>query len=258
MASGIIAAAGKGTRMGGSENKVFLKILGKTVLEHTVDAFFRCSEIEEIIIVTGKEDIDRCRELFKKSPKPVKVVCGGETRQKSVYNGIVEAKGDIVAIHDGARALIEPELIKKAIDECKICSAAALGVNVKDTIKIISKDGFIINTPEREFTYQIQTPQVFSRDLILKAHKEGENFAVTDDCALVERLGIPVKAVAGSYENIKLTTPEDMILAEGIMKKREIKKLLAIINIGTGRKRRAVKRIVRNICKRKMYSAILR
>ncbi len=221
MASGIIAAAGKGTRMGAKENKVFLKINEKTVLEHTVLAFLNCPEIEEIIIVTGKEDIKRCEELFSDFKKPIKIVCGGKTRKESVYNGIVASECEIVAIHDGARALITPELITKVIKECKTYKAATLGVVAKDTIKIVSDDGFIKETPDRNYTYQIQTPQVFERKLIIKAHRENENFNATDDSSLVEKMGIKVKVVSGSYENIKLTTIEDMLIAKEILNSRE-------------------------------------
>lgn len=216
----MIVAAGKGTRMGASENKVFLKINEKTVLEHTVDAFFKCDEIDEIIIVTGKEDIKRCEELFPTPNKTLKVVCGGKERKNSVYNGIMASSGDIVAIHDGARALISEDLVHNAVVECKKYKAAALGVVAKDTIKIISEDGFIKETLDRKHTCQIQTPQVFDKDLIIKAHQMGENFEATDDCVLVEKIGIKVKIVQGSYENIKITTPEDMLLAEKILNSR--------------------------------------
>lgn len=219
--SGIIVAAGRGTRMGASENKVFLKIKDKCILEYTVEAFEECRDIDEIIIVTGDCDIDRCKAVFAECKKPLKIVSGGDTRQQSVYNGILASEGEIVAIHDGARALITSEIIGDTIAECKKYKAAAVGVMSKDTIKIITDDGFIKETTDRNRTYQIQTPQTFERQLILSAHEKGRDVQVTDDCALAEALGIPIKVVTGSYENIKITTPEDMVIAEGILEKRK-------------------------------------
>lgn len=224
MVSGIIVAAGRGTRMGASENKVFLKIKDKSILEYTVETFEECCDIDEIIIVTGECDIDRCKTIFAECKKPLKVVSGGDTRQQSVYNGILASKGEIVAIHDGARALITSQIIADTVLECRKYKAAAAGVMSKDTIKIITDDGFIKETTDRNRTYQIQTPQTFERQLILEAHERGKNVQVTDDCALAEALGIPVKVVSGSYENIKITTPEDIAIAEGILEKRKAEK----------------------------------
>ncbi len=221
LVSGVIVAAGKGTRMGASENKVFLKIDDKTVIKHTIDKFLEADKIDEIILVTGKDDIKRCEELIKTSIKPVKVICGGKTRQESVFNGITAASGDIVCIHDGARALIKTDKINEVISVCMECEAAALGVKAKDTIKIVDENGFIKSTPNRDFTYQIQTPQVFLKNIIIKAHNEFKDVSVTDDCMLVEMLGVPVKIVEGSYENIKLTTPDDLINARAILDKRK-------------------------------------
>lgn len=220
MVTGIIVAAGRGTRMGAAENKVFLKIYDKTILEYTTEAFLKCADIDEIVIVTGSRDVKRCCGMFKNVGKPVKVVSGGETRQQSVCNGIMAADGDIAAIHDGARALITPQLISQAVGACRQFGAAALGVMSKDTVKLADKEGFIERTLDRSYTYQIQTPQVFECDIIKKAHKENMTGLATDDCALVETMGIAVKIVEGSYENIKITTPEDMLVAEAILKQR--------------------------------------
>lgn len=222
MISGIIVAAGRGRRMGASENKVFLKLLGRTVIEHTVAVFEKCRDIDEIIVVTGKEDILRCKNLLKRTAKQLKIIAGGETRQQSVYNGIQAAEGDIVAIHDGARPLVTPELVSQAVDACRKYKAAALGVPAKDTIKLADADGFIEKTLERSRTYNIQTPQVFDKELIKKAHENGKDTEATDDCMLAEADGARVKIVDGSYENIKLTTPEDMTAAEAILEKRKI------------------------------------
>ena len=221
MVSGIIVAAGKGERMRAGINKVFLSIGKRTVLEHTVNAFLKCDKIDEIIIVTSNEYINQCKEMFPECEKNIKVVPGGETRQQSVYNGICAANGDVVAIHDGARALISAEEITRVAEEGIRSGAAALGVPAKDTVKIIDDDKYIKETPERRFVYQIQTPQVFKKELIKKAHEAKRSIEATDDCMLAEAIGIKVKVIDGSYENIKLTTPEDMLFAEMILKCRE-------------------------------------
>ena len=220
MISAIITAAGRGTRMGGAENKLFLKIGTKSVIEYTLDAFFDSSDIDEIVITAAKDEIERIEGLFVNAPKRVAVVQGGETRQDSVRNGIAAAHGEILLIHDGARALITPELIKKVTDACKIYKAAALGVPVKDTLKLVREDGRIEKTIDRSLVYLVQTPQAFFKDIIKEAHEKAVGNSATDDCALAEACGIGIKMVMGSYENIKLTTPEDMLIAETILKKR--------------------------------------
>ena len=217
----IIVAAGNGTRMGGVKNKVFLKLGERTVIEYTLNAFLSCKEIDDIILVTRECDIELCKKF-----KDIKVIPGGKTRQESVYLGLSEAKNsDIVAIHDGARALVSSHSIEDAIKDAKIFGAAALGVSSKDTLKVIDDDGFIKETLDREKIYNIQTPQIFKTADIIKAHEKAikDNFIATDDCALYEKYIGKVKITKGSYDNIKLTTPEDMQVAENILKKREVK-----------------------------------
>ena len=217
MVSAVIVAAGMGRRMGAGINKTYLLLGGKTVLENTVSAFENCKKIDEIAVVT--DDIEKCRELLKDFKKVTAVVLGGETRQDSVKNGLKAVRGDFVAIHDGARALVCEEDIEKVICEAEKYGAAALGVKCKDTLKIADKNGFIVKTADREFIYHIQTPQVFVRTEIEQAHNmcTGE---VTDDCAVMESIGKKIKIIEGSYENIKITTPEDLIIAEKIIEKR--------------------------------------
>ena len=223
MVSVIIAAGGKGTRMGADINKVYLDLLDKEIVMHTALAFEQNENTDEIIIVTGEDDIGNCRSLTKKYnlSKVAAIVTGGQTRQQSVWNGISHSKGDIIAIHDGARALISQEEINAVIADCKEYGAAALGVKVKDTIKE-SRDGFISGTVDRSNLYAIHTPQVFCREDIIKAHKAAQNSDATDDCGLAENIGIKIKITEGSYNNIKITTPEDMIMAEAILKGRSI------------------------------------
>lgn len=219
--SAVIAAAGQGRRMGAGINKVYLELFGKSVLEHTVSVFEKCEKIDEIIVVT--DDVKKCRKMLKDFKKIKSVVLGGKTRGESVQNGLMECGGELVAIHDGARALIREKEIIKVIEEAEKYGASAVGVKCKDTLKTADKDGFIEGTADREFMYQIQTPQVFKTSEIKRWYKESkENF--TDDCALAERNGKKIKIVDGSYENIKLTTPEDLIIAENIMKKRGAEK----------------------------------
>ena len=218
MVSAVIVAAGSGTRMGAGINKVFLKIGGKTIIEHTVGVFLECPQIGEIIIVTDDEIM--CRKLFP--DHSVKITAGGRTRRDSVINGLKLCSFDYVAIHDGARALIKKEDIEKAISAAKTFGAAAVGVKCKDTLKKADADGFIEATLDRESTYLIQTPQVFKTAQIsdLQEKAVGE---FTDDCSVLESFGIPVKIVSGSYDNIKITTPDDLITAEKILEKRKNK-----------------------------------
>lgn len=220
----IVAAGGKGTRMGADKNKVFLKILNREILSYTVSAFENNSQTDEIVIVTGKEDIEACRKLIKHYGfKKVKcIVEGGAERQSSVMHGLEASDGDIALIHDGARALVTDNEINNAIADCKKYGAAAAGVKCKDTLKNV-QNGFITATVDRENTYMIQTPQAFGLPEILNLHKKAQQdgISATDDCMLAEHYGVTVKVSEGSYENIKLTTPEDMFVAERILKRRE-------------------------------------
>ena len=209
----VIVAGGKGTRMGADKNKVFLKILGREVLYYTISAFEKNDKIDDIIVVTGKNDIEECQILVDKyGIKKVSYITeGGATRQESVMN-------------DGARALVTDDEINNSVADCIKFSAAAVGVKCKDTLKSADNDGFIAGTVDREKTFMIQTPQVFYLDKILDMHQKAldENFIATDDCMIAEHYGVKIKISDGSYDNIKLTTPEDMIIGERILRKRGI------------------------------------
>lgn len=219
--SAVIVAGGKGKRMGVGMNKVFLPLSGKEIITHTVEAFYNNSKIDEIIVVTGKEDIEKAKKLLL--PYQVIVTEGGNERQQSVQNGLNKASGDIVLIHDGARALISQKEIDDVISDCLEFGASAVGVSVKDTLKTVDENGFITGTVDRNATYQIQTPQAFKTDIIRELHKKAEEdkLTVTDDCAIAENYGIKVKITKGSYDNLKLTTPEDIDIAENILKRRK-------------------------------------
>lgn len=215
--SAVIVAAGNGTRMKAGKNKVFLELLKKTVLEHTVAVFDECDMIDEIIVVTN--DTAEAEKILAKYKKLSFITVGGSTRGESVKNGLLKADGDFVAIHDGARALITAEDIENVLESAVKFGAAALGVKCKDTLKLSDKDGFISKTVDRECLYNIQTPQVFKLSEIREMY-ENCCEAFTDDCALAEKFGTKVKIVEGSYDNIKITTPDDLDLAERILKKR--------------------------------------
>lgn len=224
MVTAIIAAGGKGTRMGAGFNKVFMRLCGDEILLHTMRTFNESPLVDEIIVVTGSADTERVKILGKENniTKLAAVEIGGDTRRASVYNGIAKANGDIIAIHDGARCLVTRNEISAVIEDCKKYGASALGVPCKDTLKSADDNGFIVGTVDRSKTFQIQTPQVFKRDLIIQAHKKAaeDGFEPTDDCALLERYGGRIKITEGSYDNIKLTTPEDIAVAEKILNRR--------------------------------------
>jgi len=218
----VIAAGGKGSRMGADINKVFLKLGGKEILARTTEAFEKNPLVREIIVVTGKNDIEKCKDLISEYgfSKVVCVVEGGSTRRESVANGLQYAKCGFVAVHDAARALITEDIINDTASAAEKYGAAAPGVLCKDTVKIADNGGFIESTPDRSQMYMIQTPQIFKTELLKKAHNAPSDAEATDDCMLVENMGGRVKITEGSYENIKLTTPDDMLIGEMILKRR--------------------------------------
>ena len=210
----IIAAGGTGKRMG--QPKQFLPLAGKAVIAWTLEVFQKIKSIEQIVLVVAEEELERAKNLN------VPVVEGGEQRGDSVKSGLkaVSPDTDLVIIHDGARPLITPDIIEKAISEAKEHGAAVVGVPVKDTIKRVGDDLMIKETVDRQILWQAQTPQVFKYEIITRAYAKKRS--ATDDAKLVEDLGIKVKMVMGSYENIKITTPEDLIVAEAILRSRNV------------------------------------
>ena len=223
--SAVIVCAGNSSRMGGV-NKQFLNIKGVPVVARSISAYQKSSLIDEIIIVTREEDKAEILNIVNKHAltKVKKLVCGGATRQQSVLNGVSACSDctDFVAIHDGARPLVDANTIERTVKEAFSVGAAAAGVKVKDTVKTVDENGIILNTPDRSFLRFVQTPQVFSRRLYLDAVKSAEKgVEYTDDCMLIEAYGHSVKIVDGSYKNIKITTPEDIITAEGFLAEEE-------------------------------------
>lgn len=224
--SAVVVSAGNSTRMGGV-NKQFLEIKGIPVLVHTLMVFENMDAIDEIVVVTRESDIEDVKSLVEKYGinKVSKVVRGGETRQLSVLSGVssVSEIADFVAIHDGARPLVTEKVIMDTLKEAFKSGAAATGVKVKDTVKQVNDDNDIIATPDRNYLRFIQTPQIFDKSMYLDAVNTVENSKnFTDDCMLVEAYGKTVKFVDGDYENIKITTPEDVELAENYLRRRGV------------------------------------
>lgn len=222
----IIPAAGMGRRMNSSINKQFMPLRKKPVLAHTIEKFIKCDNINEIIVVIREDERDLLIEQVIKPynlQKVTKIVTGGEERKDSVYNGLLEVnfKCEIVVVHDGARPFVNEQYINNSILGAVKHGACVVGVPVKDTIKIVNRCSDIVNTPNRETLWAVQTPQTFSYKLLLKAYQQSINpgYSVTDDSMLVEKLGHTVKMIKGSYDNIKITTPEDIILGERILEK---------------------------------------
>ncbi len=223
--SAVIVSAGNSSRMGGI-NKQFLEIGNMSVIARSIKAFQDCSHIDEIVVVTRAADIEAIRETVEKYgfSKVAKIVEGGATRQLSVYNGVCACyeKADFVAIHDGARPLVTEKVIADTLSMAIDCGVATTGVRVKDTLKVVNELNDIISTPDRSVMRAVQTPQIFSKSLYLNAVENVPNSKdFTDDCMLIEANGGTVKFVDGDYENIKITTPEDIALAESYLARRE-------------------------------------
>lgn len=221
----IVVAGGKGKRMNSNIAKQYLLLDGKEILFYTLKKFEDCDLVDEIILVTGKDEIEFCRkEIVNKYglKKVTNIINGGKERQDSVYNGIKALGEDteIVLIHDGVRPFVRIEDIKKIIKETEKHGSCVLGVKVKDTVKLCDMQGVVLDTPKRESLWLAQTPQSFKyttvKEAYEKAYKDG--FWGTDDSMLVERMGEKIKMVEGSYNNIKITTPEDLYMGEAILK----------------------------------------
>ena len=225
-AAAIIAAAGDYTRMNGI-NKQFALLDGVPVIAHAVKAFQQADSIREIVIAAKREDIPRIADICREYgfSKVSAIAEGGRTRQQSVLNGIrcVQADTRYFAVHDGARPLVKPELIDKVVRHAWEYGAAVAAAKCKDTVKKADTAGFVEETPDRRSLWIAQTPQVFESGLYIRAAESAEaaREVFTDDSQLIERLGHRVFLVEGDYENIKITTPEDILVAECIIKSRK-------------------------------------
>ncbi len=221
----VVLAGGKGRRMKMDTPKQYMDVHGYPLLFYTVKAFEN-SSVDEIILVTGEDDIEYCRENIVKKygfKKVSAIVAGGKERYDSVYNGLKSITDcEYVLIHDGARACITQDVIQRSIDCAVKYNAAVAAMPVKDTIKLVSEDGYVCDTPDRNYLWAVQTPQSFKYSDILEAYeamyKDSEKKNITDDAMVMENYGkLKVKIFMGSYQNVKITTPDDILLINSIL-----------------------------------------
>ena len=224
-ADAVIVSAGKGLRFMEGKKKQFHSLGGKPILVHTLEKFETCPLIRSILLVVGQEDMDYClKEIIERYQfqKVSQIVPGGKRRQESVKNGIdvLPKDTDVVAIHDGVRPFVTRAMIEDSLHTASRVGAVVLAMPVKDTIKVSSPDGIVLKTLDRETLWQIQTPQTFQVNVIKEGYYRAaeDGFIGTDDASLVERLGVKVHILPGSYTNIKITTPEDLFLANLFLK----------------------------------------
>lgn len=221
----IVLSAGRGSRMKSDIQKQYLNVAGKPVIYYSLKQFEDFPEIDEVILITGEAELEYCREQIVEKyglKKVKKIVPGGKERYHSVYQGLCAVeKCDYVFIHDGARPFLDGTILKRVMEAVRENDACVVGMPVKDTIKIADETQFANTTPDRSRVWMIQTPQVFYYPLIKKAHDQlmqQEVSGITDDAMVLERMtGKQVKLVEGSYRNIKITTPEDLLIAEAFL-----------------------------------------
>ena len=220
----IVLAGGAGKRMGSSTSKQFLLLDNKPILVHTLQVFQECKPVDGIYLVVNHRDLPLIQEEILETyhfSKVMKLVIGGRLRQDSVRNGLeaIDEPCDVVVIHDAARPFVSPAFVEKSIFLMEMFDAVVPAIPARDTIKVISKEGFVLKTLERDALWHIQTPQTFKYDLIAKAYREGmaKKLCAYDDSTFIEHLGKKVKVVEGSPYNIKITTPEDLLIARGIL-----------------------------------------
>lgn len=222
----IIVAAGAGRRIGGATAKTYLPLAGRPLILRTLDRIFATPAIANVVLVVRATDVKDCRTLLHSDASLKGCACvlqaGGATRQQSVRRGLKKLgpETDIVMIHDGARPFVSSALVDRCLQAAVVKGAAVAGLPVRDTIKRVSGDGYIQSTPERTGLWEIQTPQIFQRDLIVAAHESAarEGFEASDDAMVVERIGKPVFVVEGERSNFKITVSEDLELAEAMIR----------------------------------------
>ena len=230
----IFPAAGKGKRMQAGMNKVLVELEGMPILVRTLARFSRCQAVDRLVVVVAAHEVDFVTDMLTGADrefglKPWQVTAGGSERQYSVWNGIQAVQGaaddDIVLVHDAARPLVSEKTILETIRVAEAKGAAIAAVPAKNTIKLCNAAGEVVETPERSRLWEVQTPQGFRRDILVKANQQAvaEGFLGTEDASLVERLGQKVHIVESDYRNIKLTTPEDMVIAKAFLAAEEDK-----------------------------------
>lgn len=221
----VIVAAGSGKRMGGQRNKLWLPLAGEPILAHTVRLFATHRDVDHIVLVVSEQDHADVREWLQKEAIQLTVVLGGAERQDSVRNGLgaLPENCTYVLVHDAARPFVTREQISEMIKQVEHDQATIMAVPVKDTIKVVGSTGIVEATPARESLWAVQTPQAFRMSLLREAHEAAHRAGKvgTDDAMLVEWLGHSVTVVQGSYENIKITTPDDLWFGEEILRKRK-------------------------------------
>jgi 2-C-methyl-D-erythritol 4-phosphate cytidylyltransferase len=226
----IIVAAGEGLRVGGDVPKIYLPVCGRPMVLRTLDRFFSAQAVERVILVIGASEFSRCETMLRRDftlgNRSWTLQSGGATRQQSVKKGLekIDADTDIIVIHDGARPFVSSALIDRCVEAAQDKGAVVVGLPVRDTIKIVSDDRWVQRTPARSSLWEIQTPQAFRKELIVEAHDRASREAVeaTDDAMLVEGMGNPVFVLDGERNNMKITTPEDVWLAETLMREGRI------------------------------------
>ena len=226
MVTAIFPAAGASRRMGTGTNKIFLELGGESVLVRTLKTFSQSARINFLIVVTN--EVETVTEILNVTPnlKPFAVTAGGSERQYSIANGLklVPNDAEIVLVHDAARPLINLETIENVIDAAEKFGGAIAAVPEKNTIKVIDAEGFVKSTPPRAELVAVQTPQGFKKEILMRAYEQAalDNFLGTDDASLVERIDGKIKIVQSSYKNIKITTPEDIQIAETFLKEKNL------------------------------------
>ena len=222
----IIVAAGEGKRIGGPVSKSFLPIAGRPLVLRTLDRFFSTQSIEKVILVVADKELGQSQRLIASDPnlshRSWILQAGGASRQESVRRGLdrLDPDCEIVVIHDGARPFVSSSLIDRSIEEAYRVGAVVIGVPVRDTIKVVSEEHWVQATPARNGLWEIQTPQVFRKEIIVQAHDLGDRHPMeaTDDSTLVEQMGKPVFLLEGERSNIKITVSEDLLLAEALLR----------------------------------------
>lgn len=222
----IVLAAGRGKRMQSKVQKQFLEIQGRPVLYYSLLCFQESPLIREIVLVTGEETVSYCKEEIVDKfgfTKVTRIIAGGKERYDSVYAGLLACEScEYVFIHDGARPFITADILQRGLEGVKETGACVVGMPSKDTVKLSDEQGYVRETPERSCVWNIQTPQIFYYPLIRKAHESirlKDMSKITDDAMVVEQeTGTRIRLVEGSYENIKITTPEDLVVAESMIR----------------------------------------
>lgn len=224
MVTAVFPAAGRGRRMQAGMNKVLLDLMGAPILVRTLLQFSHSRQIGYLIVSVAEDEVSFIRQMLRhvSGLKPVAVVAGGSERQYSIANGLrrLPEETDIVLVHDAARPLISVSTIDAVIDAARTVGGAIAAVPAKSTMKIVNGERFVAETPPREMVWEVQTPQGFRKDILLSAYEKAEQdgYLGTDDSCLVERLHVPIQVVESSYRNIKITTPEDILIAEALLR----------------------------------------